>query len=402
MSLSGEDIICLALRGWNSPWKNNQQVMSVLARSNRVLYVQPPRSLRAALRERAEGDREAKYIYWRTSGLAVYTEPWFLSRVRETRPGAVVMNRATAAARAVHVRGIARRLGFATPILWVYDPMAAPQVGMFGEKLIVFHVIDNYNEYYSSARAKALVSMRQEALLKRADVVFTVSEALQERCRRVNPNSHWVPNGVNYQLFQDATRAKQVPADMARIARPVIGYVGSMQPRIDMALLREIADRRPGWSLVIVGPLEYLDEASGLSILTARPNIHYLGPKPIELVPLYMLSCDVCLIPYKIDGFAAYSDNLKLYEYLACGRPVVSSDMPSSRRFAPLVSIARGAEGFIQAIEALLAAGNSEADAEARMAAASQHSWDRRVEAMRELIEAALTTARPTVTTISE
>jgi glycosyltransferase involved in cell wall biosynthesis len=393
--LSGEDIVCLALRRWNTPWKNNQQVMSLVARSNRVLYVGPPRAFResfAALRMGLGNPTLERYA----ERLFVYSEPWFLSPIRRTRRGAGLLNRITQVARATQVHTICRQLKFQTPILWVYDPMLAPAVGSFCEKLVIYHVIDNYDEYFpqEATRLRSLVVKNQRIMLERADVVFAVSEALHRRCLELNPNSHLVPNGVNYPLFEKAMSSDRLPTDVASIPRPIIGYVGVIQPRIDFRFLGQMADARPDWSFMLVGPTEYLDGGEGFSNLVQRQNVYYLGPKPVEQIPFYVKACDVGILPYKQDGFFLYIDSLKLYEYLACGRPVVSSDMPCSRRFVPLVRIARDLSEFIDGIEMSLAEdGTTSAE---RIALARQHSWDRRVEAMGEIVGATLAGERHT------
>jgi glycosyltransferase involved in cell wall biosynthesis len=272
--------------------------------------------------------------------------------------------------------------------------MLASVVGSFREKLIVYHVIDPYDEYFPSdaTRSRSLVARNQRIMLERADVVFAVSEALHRRCLEFNQNSHLVPNGVNYPLFESAMRGDRLPDDVAGIPRPIVGYVGVIRPGVDFHLLGQMADRRPDWSFMFVGPPEYLNGREGFSALVERQNVYYLGSKPVEQIPLYVKACDVGILPYKNDGFSIYGDSLKLYEYLACGRPVVSSDMPFSRRFIPLVRIARDLPEFINGIEMSLAedgAGKVE-----RMALAEQHSWERRVDVMGELIGAALTHAR--------
>ncbi len=386
MLLSGEDIVCLALRRWESPWKNNQQVMSLMARSNRVLYVGPPRSFRESLRAGRTGLEDRQTARRIDKGLFVYKEPWFLSRFHHARRGSYVLNRITQMARMAHVRRVCRRLGFQSPILWVYDPMLAFAVGTFQEKLVVYHVIDNYDEYFHSdaPRLRSLMIRNHRAVLDRAHVVFAVSEALHRRCLAFNSNAHFVPNGVNYPLFKETMRSGRLPDDVVRIPRPIVGYIGVIQPRIDFPLLEQIAATRPDWSLMLVGPTEYLDHREGFDALARRQNVYYLGPKPIEQVPLYMKACDVGVLPYKRDGFSPYSDSLKLYEYLACGRPIVSSDMPSSRRFTPLVRIAESLWEFIDGIEMSLA--EDGALKGERMALAEQHSWDRRVEMMSEIV----------------
>lgn len=391
--LSGHDIVCFALRAWDSPWKNNQQIMSLLARSNRVLYVGPPRSFRESVKALRTGTRNRLTVDRIAERLFVYREPWFLSRFRPTRRGGPVLNQMTQMARIAHVRRTCHRLGFQSPILWVYDPMLASVVGSFREKVVVYHVIDPYDEYFPSdaARFRSLVARNERIMLERADVVFAVSEALHRRCLEFNPNSHLVPNGVNYPLFEKAMRGDCLPDDVAGIPRPIVGYVGVLRPGIDFHLLRQMAAMRPDWSFMVVGPTEYLNGREGLSALVERQNVYYLGSKPVEQIPFYVKACDVGILPYKNDGTSLYGDSLKLYEYLACGRPVVSSDMPFSRRFIPLVRIARDLPEFIDGIERSLAE-NGAGKAE-RMALAEQHSWDRRVDVMGELIGAALARA---------
>jgi glycosyltransferase involved in cell wall biosynthesis len=272
--------------------------------------------------------------------------------------------------------------------------MLASVVGSFREKLVVYHVIDPYDEYFppDATRSRSLVARNQRIMLERADVVFAVSEALHRRCLEFNQNSHLVPNGVNYPLFESAMRGDRLPDDVAGIPRPIVGYVGVIRPGVDFRLLGQMADRRPDWSFMFVGPQEYLNGREGFSALVERQNVYYLGSKPVEHIPLYVKACDVGILPYRNDGFSIYGDSLKLYEYLACGRPVVSSDMPFSRRFIPLVRIARDLPEFINGIEMSLAedgAGKVE-----RMALAEQHSWGRRVDVMGELIGAALDRAK--------
>lgn len=386
--LEGQDIICLAPRRWEPPWKNSQQVMSRIARDNRVLYVGPPRSLRSALPWRSQRETAPSLLDRRADTLYIYGEPWFLSRTRWSR----WFNWVATSVRMAHVRLFAQRLGFRRPILWVYDPMLVRFVGSFHERLLVYHVIDNYDEYYPyDTVASRWVAQNHRAMLRRADLVFAVSEALLQPCRDLNPNSYLVPNGVDYPLFREAMSRNWVPDDARNFRRPVIGYVGVMQPRVDFRLLQEIATRRPNWSFLLVGPTEYLDDRHGLAALVQLPNVQYLGPKPLEQIPYYIKACDLCILPYKRDGLSVYGDSLKLYEYLACGRPVVSTDIPCSRRFMPLVRIADDPQGFIDGIEVGLAEDGAQmAD---RMAIAEQQSWDRRIDTMRGLVGERLTKA---------
>ncbi len=382
MTLAGQDIVCFALRRWDGLRKNNQQVMRLLALQNRVLYVNPPSTLREALGRRA-GRLMACTVRAETEGcLYVLQDPRLLPRWRRGHLVAVTVNAVTGPLRLTAVRRVAARLGFRSPILWIYDPLAAPAVGTFSERLVVYFVIDQYAEYYAhtEARWRATMIAHHRSMLARADVVFAVSESLQRQCCEVNQNSYLIPNAVDFETFQ--ARCGVEPADAADIPRPVIGYVGVIHSIVDLPLLELVARARPSWSLMLVGPAEDLleDDRRRFQRLVALPNVHYLGFKQPEEVPGYVGRCDVTLLPYRIGPLTQHIDSLKLYEYLACGKPVVSTDLPAARRFDGLVSIAYDPAGFLQAIENALS--EHPGQAQTRIQAARGHSWTNRVEAM--------------------
>jgi glycosyltransferase involved in cell wall biosynthesis len=265
--------------------------------------------------------------------------------------------------------------------------MLVRAVGRLREKLVVYYVVDNYVEFFDpgAIALRSIMARSHERLLRQANIVFAVSQRLQERCLRHNPCSFVVPNGVNYEMFQARLAQGEIPADMRRIARPIVGYVGAIQPDIDFPLLERMSTEHPEWSLVFVGPDELGGERSKLEALLARPNIHYLGCKPVAEVPLYIGNCDVCMMPHIADkSTVPDSDSIKLYEYLACGRPVVSIDTPSVRPFSPLVRIASDPSGFIRCVEQSLIEPPDLSDQ--RKAVASEHSWRRRVATLSELI----------------
>lgn len=377
--LSGQDIICLALRSWRSPWKGNQQLMSLLALSNRVLYVGPSQSLREAITEIRARVPRGPTLERYGSNLHIYRGPRLLARSRVSRP----FNWITDRLRLSHVRHLARRLGFRSPILWVFDPMLLHAVGTFGEKLVIYHVIDNYVEYLptSAVRSRRVVAKNEERMLGLADIVFTVSQTLRQRCLQHNPNSFLVPNGVDYDRFRQAVDRSTIPGDVQEIPRPIVGYVGVIESNMNFPLLQQMVDDHPEWSLMLVGPGELGGGRSEFDALLRRPNVFYLGFKPVDEVPNYIKCCDVGIMP---DRERTDGDSLKLYEYLACGKPVVALADPSVRRFEPLVRIAHDAGDFARCVRESLSEGPSLASA--RMATAQENSWTTRVHTLGELI----------------
>lgn len=324
--------------------------------------------------------------------LLVYNEPRLLARFNESRLLGRTLNHIVSPLRLDHVRLFTRRLGFRAPILWIFDPMMAQAVGTFGEKLVVYYVLDNYVEFVDPAASalREAVARRDTHLLKRADLVVTVSERLQKRGLSFNPHTYLVPNGVNYEFFEASLLEGQIPPDMRNVKRPIVGYVGAIQPIVDFSLLRRMSEERPSWSLVLVGPMDLgTCERREFDALVSRPNVHYFGCKPVEDIPAFINSCDVCIMPYHPGrSTVPDSDSIKLYEYFACGRPVVSVDVPSARRFEPLLRIANDAAAFIRCVEESL---TEDPDlSERRKFVASEHSWQRRAALLSDLIRSRL------------
>lgn len=385
--LGGEGILFLALRRWYETWKNNQRVASILSESQRVLYVGRPTPLREALRQAIGSRRRPPILDEINRNLIVYNEPLAFARARLLPQ----INRATGRLRMAHVRYLTGRLLGHSPILWVVDPLATPLLAGFRTKLLVYNMIDDYQSYLpvSAGERRSEVARWEGRLLEEADVVFTVSAILYQRALARNPHSFLIPNGVDDQLCATAVADPQMPPDMLSLSRPIIGYVGVIQSTLDFRLLDEVATGHPLWSFVFVGPLELGSQEERFHQLLRKGNVHYLGPKPVLSVPYYVKSCDVCIMP---DRERPGTDPLKLYEYLACGRPVVALDNPSVRRFAGLVEIAEDAGGFAAALERSVhdAAGS----AELRMRAVRAHSWHARVHAMRAVLRDRLQATR--------
>jgi len=176
---------------------------------------------------------------------------------------------------------------------------------------------------------------------------------------------------------------------LAGLPRPRAGYVGAINAKLDLTLFIELAQRLPRWTVVLVGPVECAKGDSRLQTLRNMPNVHFLGKKPVEAVPHYIKGLDVCLLPYERNEWTRHISSLKLYEYLACGKPVVSSDVPAAREQGELVAIAQNVEQFVSLVEGALY-DNSEDMVKRRRQVASQNTWRHRVERISALIEATL------------
>src|SRR5262249_10205634 len=155
-----------------------------------------------------------------------------------------------------------------------------------------------------------------------------------------------IPNGADLAQFRDAAFGKlKAPDDVMQIPQPRLGFVGHIHYWIDLKLIRFLAEQRPNWSLVLVGPSSPMAQ---LNLVNWLKNVHIWGSKPQERIPAYMQAFDCCLNPYITGSLADHCSPLKLYEYLAAGKPVVSTEMPEARKFRDEVDVASSYEEFLR------------------------------------------------------
>src|SRR5205823_2222442 len=206
------------------------------------------------------------------------------------------------------------------------------------------------------------------------DQVFTHSPALLEKKGKLNPQTAFVPNGVDYRSY---AAPYSEPVDLQPIPQPRIGYVGRIKRQLDLALLTQLAQRHSGWSFVLVGPQDGMGDRAGvLQQLAQLPNVYLLGGKPVSVLPAYTQYLDVCMLCYEVNDYTKFIYPLKLHEYLASGRPVVGSSIRSLQDFAHVIRLARTPDEWSQALQASLApAACSAEQVEARRYVARQHDW---------------------------
>jgi glycosyltransferase involved in cell wall biosynthesis len=386
--MRGETIVCIATRRWDSLWRNTQQIMSRLARENRVLYFEPGR----------DPDRRHSAEMWRNlpnftalrprqalPNVTVIPTPSCLPYARRHLPRAAlrVTTPLVAAINARillrHVRRTMRLLDVRAPILWLYEPRHIDLVGRLGEKLVCYFNYDETADFAGNERVRDLLRAYDNRLSSRADLVFASSRGQAERRRALNANTHFIPNGVDFDLFHRALDpATEIAPEIARLPRPIIGLAGWLGYQIDAALLLRAAEAYPHCSLALVGP-DCLGDDPVAERLRARPNVFMLGRQELSRLPAYLKAFDVALIPYRIGGHTLTVYPLKLHEYLAAGRAVVATALPELRPFADVVHIAETHEQFIAQIGAALHE-QFIAQIAARTAVAQANDWDRRVE----------------------
>lgn len=276
------------------------------------------------------------------------------------------------------VRDLARKIapGAGKIISWIYRPQQLSCLGLAGENLIVYECYDKYCLSHIDGQEVFGIKELEDDLLKKADLVFTTGQGLYGFLMEKHPHVYYAPNGANFEVFSAAqNRGLSIAADLVKIPSPRIGYTGSLTGRVDFELLEKIAGHNNSWSLVIVGPVA-AEVKIKVQELAQQANVYYLGPRPYELIPQYLKELDVCIIPYKMHKWNDYSSPLKLWEYLAAGKPVVSTPAKETEGLKELIWFAQGHGAFIDAIKDVL-----KSDVRDRTQCgkklAQQHSWDK-------------------------
>jgi glycosyltransferase involved in cell wall biosynthesis len=272
-------------------------------------------------------------------------------------------------------------------VAWYYTPMARAFTAHLKPVMVVY---DNMDELSAFKNAPVGLIEAEQQLLAAADVVFTGGRSLFEAKKNRHENIHCFPSSIDRKHFDRARRNADDPADQRNIAHPRIGFFGVIDERMDISLVAALADARPDWQFVILGPVVKIDATT----LPRRPNLHWLGGKKYSELPVYLAHWQAGMMPFAINESTEFISPTKTPEFLAAGVPVVSTpirDVVSTYGNAGVVEIAASPEAFIQGIEHILS-GTPGRRAEWLAAAdrlLATHSWDRTWEEMHLLMRAA-------------
>jgi glycosyltransferase involved in cell wall biosynthesis len=379
------DFLSFSMNYWEDLWQSRHHVMSRLAERHKVLFVSPPAHVRELLTTK-RGGLPHSGVRKRSENLFSLVPPHLLFETHRFPS----LNRLSANVREAQVRRLLRKLEFQQVVLFLWHPRYANLLGKFDEALSCYYVDEEFTSYYGMLETeKQQIRAREEVLLRSVDLVFANGSALWEQKNKYG-NALNVPMGVDFELFSRAQLEETaIPSDLAAIRGPKIGYIGNVNDKVDFELLESIARAKPLWSLILVGPLSIrtAEFCANFERLRQLPNVHHLGFRPLQNLPEYVRGLDVCLMCYRTDGWAYYGYPLKLHEYLAGGKPVVGSDLPSIREFSGVISIARSFEEWRSAIEAGLN-DNTAARISERVRVARENTWEERVQLIEKAIAA--------------
>jgi glycosyltransferase involved in cell wall biosynthesis len=278
-------------------------------------------------------------------------------------------------------RGDARHLGrLPNPLLWTFSYNYHLAGNYVPDADCIYDWIDDLSVFDYD---QGLLRRNHRRALKEARVVASVARRLHEEARRERPDALYLPNGVQYEHFAEPPAAPVVDADAAPFLesdRPLAGYYGAIARWFDYGLLQEVADRRRDWNFLLIGP-NYDGSIERQDLLRRCPNVRWIGPRHYQTLPGYLHRFDVATIPFAINDITLATSPLKLYEYFAGGKPVITTAMPECMAY-PVVRIARDSRDFSRHLDEALAEGRSPAFRRRLQQIARENSWAERVGAL--------------------
>lgn len=374
--LDRPDLICLSHLRWNFVFQRPQHLLSRAAKDRRVFFFEEPVFVETSGPDmRSVANLEVTIDHDSGVHVAIPQIPAGLSHQEILNVQKELLS------------DLIREYSIKSPTLWYYTPMALEISRHIDASTIVFDCMDELSAFkFAPQELKDL----EAELLKKADVVFTGGQSLYEAKKSRHHNVHAFPSSIDFSHFAKARRAKHDPEDQASIPYPRMGFFGVIDERLDIELVAGIAKARPDWHLVMIGPVVKISESD----LPQAPNIHYLGSKSYKELPSYLGCWDVAFLPFAKNESTTFISPTKTPEYLAAGKPVVSTSIrdvvrPYGER--RLVHIADTVDEFIRAASI---AGMDEATHDHHWrenvdAFLSQMSWEKTWSQMSQLIDRA-------------
>lgn len=373
----GRPIVCVGFADWDAEtWSNQQHLMSRLAAAGtQVLFVESlglrrprlgsGRDLRRIARRLIAGLRRP-----RRRGNVTVLSPLVLPR--HDRPALRALN---AALLRRQVAVAARRLGMRRPILWAYVPQAEVLLRTLDPAVVVYHCVDDIAA--QDGIDEASFTAAEDRFAARADIVLASAPPLAERMRRLNDHVVLVPNVADTDLFATALQDGPLDPAVAALPAPRVVFVGAVAARkLDLDLIAAIASARPGWSVILVGPVGLGDPSTDVTGLQRLRNVHLLGVRTQAELPAVLRGADAGLIPYRSTRLTASIFPMKLHEFLSAGVPLVATGLPSVAGVDG-VELVEGPEAAVTALERAMAV--TDERRRALSAASAGNSWAARL-----------------------
>ena len=266
-------------------------------------------------------------------------------------------------------------------IAWFYSPAFVDLLPYLKVDTIIYDCMDELSQFKG---ASSELRAQEKLLLQEANLVFTGGKSLYEAKCKLSADAHCFPSSVDVPHFKKANGHVDIPADIKSIERPIVGYIGVIDERINLLLLQEIAQLQPEVSFVMIGPLAKIGDED----LPRASNIHYLGMKKYKELPGYLRAFDIAMMPFALNESTEFISPTKTLEYMAADKPIISTPIKDVvRDYANALEVINSPEEFSEAIQKLLLA-ESTHDSDRYEEILRKTSWDNTVKNMMQLVKA--------------
>jgi glycosyltransferase involved in cell wall biosynthesis len=391
--MKGEFIIHFGgnIRGdWETGWQREQELATRISKDNKVLYIERlgsinrnPLDLCRRLWNRVKRNSNAQISVKNLSFYFPFIIPihgiFFIRKLNSLLLSLQIKRKL----KSINPNG-------AKSIIWVKNPAeyVLDVLPHLNGKLTIY---DCHHVYFHDmpVRGKEL----DEKMAQAADLVFADSTAIYAEKVRLNPATYQIPQGVDLSLFEEKKENKRdFPEELKTINPPLIGYIGHYHPSFDFDLVSYLAEKRPHWSFVLVGNFQGQKER-----FNSQSNVHFLGPRRHEELPNYLKRFHICIIPYLVNEHTQTVCPTKLFEYLAAGKPVVSTYMPDLVAYEEYVRIAKDYHEFLTHIENFLEEQKKESKRFDFYSLVKENTWDQRLDHIYQIISIHLNGKRSTL-----
>ena len=363
------DLICLSHIKWNFVYQRPQHLLNRFAINNRVFVIEEP-------------VYEAKSDYYEISQPNPNANLWVIQ---------LHVSKCSSKEKTNHVlKALLDSFIYSNDIkkyiLWYYSPMALDFTDHLSPDLIVYDCMDELSAFKSPPKR---IKETENYLFNIADLVFTGGQSLYNAKKDLHHNVHAFPSSIDKSHFYKARTLHADPKDQAHIPHPRFGFYGVIDERFNISLIDELSALRPDWHFIFIGPVVKINKDK----LPKKENIHYLGKKNYEELPMYLSGWDIAILPFALNESTRYISPTKTPEYLAGGKPVISTsitDVVNPYGINNLVHIADTAEDFIKEAEKIFTSKNNEEWIKKVDSFLSGISWNKTWRKMSELIDEAL------------
>lgn len=383
------DIIFVSLELWDDVWRRNQFLCAEFAKRHKdrkILFVGPALDFSYMVRTGQCGELQRP---------APRTVPEFpniaITRPLKLAPTSLVagqyLNEWVAR---LHIRRSISRLNIRNPIIWINSHSAAHLVGRIEAASVIYDITDDWTSFADqSERARDLIIAQDEELCRNADAVIVCSEKLYELKKDIATDLHIVPNGVDAEHYRQVLDGDSpLPLAASKWRKPVLGYTGTIHPeRVDLELVEKLARHFVDGTVVLLGPVLLRDTSK--QRLGRCGNVILPGPVAYREIPRYMRAFDVSITPHLVTPFTESLNPIKLWEYLAAGKPIVSTPVAGFRDYPNVINCASSHQEFIDGVVAALAEKTERS--ETRRNEVRAHSWKSRGEKVEEIMRDCVT-----------